>query len=168
MPLPDAGFDRVLSTFGHAFAADHEGAANELVRLCRPGGTIAAAMWTPEGANGRMFGTVGKHMPAPPPGFRPPILWGTEAHWEQLVGSPGRRARVPPRAARVRAPDAEQYVADFEAWFGPLVVARRMLGDGFAALHDDLVALFAEYNTATDGGMRVEAEYLVAVGRKPA
>src|SRR3954454_2013956 len=69
LPLPDARFDRVLSTFGHAFAPDQESAADELVRVCRSGGMIVASMWTPEGYYGEMFKTVARHMPAPPPGF---------------------------------------------------------------------------------------------------
>lgn len=168
LPLPDGAFDRVLSTFGHAFAPDHPGASSELVRVCRPGGTIVAAMWTPEGLNGKLFATVGKHMPAPPPGFQPPVLWGTEAHWEELVGGQGVELEFRRELLVLDADDPEQYQADFEANFGPMVVARHALGDGFAAVHDDLSALFAEHNTATDGTMHVEAEYLVAIGRKPA
>jgi SAM-dependent methyltransferase len=167
LPLEDDAFDRVLSTFGHAFAPDQTGAARELVRVCRPGGTIVAAMWTPEGVNGKMFATVGKHMPAPPAGFQPPILWGTEARWEELVGSQGVELEFRRELLAFEADDAESYQADFEANFGPMVMARKALGDGFAAIHDDLAALFAEHNTATGGGVRIEAEYLVAIGRKP-
>ncbi|MDX6663849.1 MAG: hypothetical protein QOG68_55, partial [Solirubrobacteraceae bacterium] len=167
LPLADAAFDRVLSTFGHAFAPDQEGAAAELVRVCRPGGTIAAAMWTPEGFNGGMFKTMAKHMPAPPPGAQPPVAWGTEARWEELVGSQGVALEFHRDTLVIEGPDAEEYLADFEANFGPLVVARRLLGDdGFAAVHADLQALYSDANTATDGGLHVEAEYLVAVGRK--
>lgn len=168
IPLPDGRFDRVLSTFGHAFAPDQEGAARELVRLCAPGGRIVAAMWTPEGANGDMFRAVGTHMPPPPPGFSPPVAWGTEERWRELVGSQGVELEFHRGLCPFLGDDVESYQADFEANFGPLVMARAALGDGFAALHDDLLALVERNNVATDGSVRIEAEYLVAVGTKPA
>jgi SAM-dependent methyltransferase len=168
IPLPDASFDRVLSTFGHAFAPDQEGAARELVRLCRPGGRIACAMWTPEGVNGQMFSVVGRHMPAPPEGFVPPIAWGTEARWEELVGSQGvelefRRADCPFEG---RSLDA--FLDEFAEFFGPLVTARNVLGEeGFAALKADLRELFGAADTGAAGGFRMEAEYLIAIGARP-
>jgi SAM-dependent methyltransferase len=170
MPFADASFDRVLSTFGHAFAPDQEGAARELVRLCRPGGAIVCAMWTPEGFNGRMFGVTGKHMPPPPPGFAPPVLWGTEARWEELVGSQGielefHRGNLAMEDDRAAGP----FFDGFASNFGPLVMARQALSeDAFAALRNDLIALYEEGNEASNGGTRINAEYLVAVGRKPA
>jgi SAM-dependent methyltransferase len=168
MPLPDAGFDRVLSTFGHAFAPDQEGAARELVRLCRPGGTIACAMWTPEGVNGQMFGVVGSHMPPPPEGFRPPVLWGTEAQWEALVGSQGLPLEFHRETLLTEASGSEAFADFFATNFGPLVIARGLLGDeAFAALRADLVELYERNNEATDGSLRLRAEYLVAIARKP-
>jgi SAM-dependent methyltransferase len=169
MPFADNSFDRVLSTFGHAFAPDQAGAAGELVRLCRPGGRIVAAMWTPEGLNGQMFRVTGGHMPPPPPGFLPPVIWGTEQGWNDLVGSRGIELEFHRENLMMEAPDTEAFVEFFAENFGPLVVARSMLGDdGFAALRADLDALYREANEATDGSLRVRAEYLVAVGRKPA
>ena len=167
MPLPDESFDRVLSTFGHAFAPDQEGAGRELVRVCRPGGMIVAAMWTPEGYNGQMFKTVGSHMPPPPPGFQPPVLWGTEERWRELVEPLGvelefRREML----VTERDQSPEEFTAEFEANFGPMVVARNVLGEeGFAALHRDMLELMASANTHPAGGVRFEAEYLVAIGR---
>lgn len=168
IPLADERFDRVMSTFGHAFAPDQEGAARELVRLCKPGGKIVAAMWTPEGVNGQMFGTVAKHMPPPPPGFSPPLLWGTEARWQELVGSQGVELEFHRATCPFLGDDLQSYQADFEQNFGPLVMARRALGDAFAALHDDLAELFERHNRATDGSVHIEGEFLVAVGTKPA
>src|SRR4051794_24555548 len=169
MPFEDASFDRVLSTFGHAFAPDQEGAARELVRLCRPGGMIVCAMWTPEGFNGRMFGVTGKHMPPPPPGFSPPVLWGTEARWQELVGSQGvelefHREDVVMEDER----GVEPFFDAFAGNFGPLVMARQALSaEDFAALREDMTALYEEGNPAANGGTHTPAEYLVAVGRKP-
>src|SRR5262245_10915565 len=85
LPFPDASFDAVTSVFGSMFAPDHAQAASELLRVCRPGGTIALASWTPEGFIGELFRTVGAYVP-PPPGVRPPMLWGTEDHLRTLFG----------------------------------------------------------------------------------
>ena len=86
LPFEDDGFDRVLSTFGHMFAPDHERTAAEMRRVCRPGGRIAVACWTPEGNIGGMFRTLGELGPPPPPGFQSPLLWGTEDHVRRLLG----------------------------------------------------------------------------------
>ena len=85
LPFPDASFDAVTSVFGAMFAPDHAQAATELLRVCRPGGTIALASWTPDGFIGEMFRTIGAHVP-PPAGVRSPMLWGTEAHLRELFG----------------------------------------------------------------------------------
>ena len=89
LPFQDASFDRVLSAFGTMFAPRHEVAADELLRVCRPGGLVAVAAWTPDGLNGRMFRTVSSHMPAPPPELKPPALWGDEDHMRGLMERPG-------------------------------------------------------------------------------
>jgi SAM-dependent methyltransferase len=168
MPLPDARFDRVLSTFGHAFDPDQEGAARELVRVCRPGGMIVAAMWTPEGHNGQMFSVMGKHMPPPPPGFQPPILWGTEGRWHELLDPLGVELEFRREMLVVeREHSPEDEIAEFERDFGPMVMARQALGDGFAAVHADLLELLERNNTHAAGGVHFEAEYLVAIGRVP-
>jgi ubiquinone/menaquinone biosynthesis C-methylase UbiE len=80
MPFDDHSFDRVISAIGHMFAPDHRRTANELRRLCRPGGRIAIACWTPEGNIGGMFRALGDISPPPPDGFESPLLWGTEDH----------------------------------------------------------------------------------------
>ena len=168
LPLPDERFDRVISTFGHMFAPDQAATARELVRVCRPGGSIVAAAWTPEGINGQMFRVVGGHMPAPPAAFRPPVLWGTEARWEELVGSQGIELAFRREVLRTEGPGLEEYMTFFETNFGPLVVARGVLGDGYGALREDLLALFGAANEGTGDAVVFHAEYLVAVGRKPA
>ena len=85
LPFEDASFDRVVSTFGHMFAPDHERTAAEMKRVLRPGGVIAVACWTPDGSIGRMFRTIAELVP-PPPGAEPPVLWGTEDHVRELLG----------------------------------------------------------------------------------
>jgi hypothetical protein len=125
-------------------------------------------MWTPEGLNGEMFAVTGRHTPAPPAGTTPPIAWGTEERWTELVGSQGVELEFRRELLVMEADDPATFLADFEANFGPLVMARRVLGDdGFAAVHDDLTVLYERHNTATDGRLHMEAEYLVAIGRKP-
>ena len=170
MPFEDASFDRVMSTFGHMFEADQASAAAELVRICRPGGRIVCACWTPEGFNGRMFITTGKHMPPPPPGFTPPVLWGTEDRWRELVGSQGIELEFHRENLAMQHELGEDaFFDEFAMNFGPLVMARKALGDdGFAALRSDMVELYGEGNEATDGSTLIHAEYLVAIGRKPA
>jgi hypothetical protein len=106
-------------------------------------------------------------MPPPPAGFQPPILWGTEERWQELVGALGVELEF--RRERLVLADAsiDEYLTGFEANFGPLVTARATLGDAaFAAVHDDLVTLLGEFNAASDGGLSAEAEYLVAIGRR--
>jgi SAM-dependent methyltransferase len=167
MPFEDASFDRVLSTFGHAFAPDQEGAARELVRLCRPGGMIVCAMWTPEGVNGQMFKVVGGHMPPPPPGFVPPTAWGTEERWQELVGSQGVELEFVRTTCPFHGDSLESFMTEFEDNFGPTVTARRVLGEAaYAQLRRDIVRLDEEHNLATDGSLHIEAEYLIAIGRK--
>ena len=107
LSFPEASFDVVLSTFGVMFVADHHRAAAEMLRVCRPGGTIAMANWTPEGFIGQVFKTIGAHVP-PPPGARSPALWGTEAAIEAMFGeAPSTIRCVPQRFAfRYRSADA--------------------------------------------------------------
>src|SRR4051794_16054709 len=165
LPVADASFDRVVSTFGHAFAPDQQAAAGELVRVCRPGGRLVATMWTPEGHNGQLFALMGKHMPPPPPGFQPPVLWGTEERWRELLDPLGVELEFHKHTLRFEdeRPPAEM-IAEFEQNFGPVVMARKMLGDGFAPMHEDLLGLTERNNTHPSGGTRFDAEYLVAVG----
>src|SRR3954451_22251573 len=87
LPYATERFDRVTSVFGAMFAPDQERTAAELLRVTRPGGTIAVSAWTPEGLNGQMFSTLGGHLPPPPPGFQPPILWGSEERVRALFAA---------------------------------------------------------------------------------
>src|SRR5919197_155526 len=86
LPFDDASFDVVMSSIGVMFAPHHQAAADELVRVCRPGGTIGLLSWTPEGMLGALFRTMGPFAPPPPPGASPPPLWGSEAHVRDLLG----------------------------------------------------------------------------------
>ena len=113
LPYADASFDAVLSTFGVMFAPDHAAAASEMARVCRPGGRIALANWTPEGFIGQMFRTLGRHLPPPPAGAQPPTLWGTEAHLRTLFGTAAASIAVTRRNFTFRYRSAAHFIDTF-------------------------------------------------------
>jgi ubiquinone/menaquinone biosynthesis C-methylase UbiE len=141
LPFPDRSFDAVTSVFGSMFAPDHATAAAELLRVCKPGGTIALASWTPEGFIGELFRTVGAHVP-PPAGVPSPMLWGTEPHLRELFGDGIASLEVTERAFRFRFRSAEEFVSFFRRWYGPTLKAFAALeSEAYRALAGDLVAL---------------------------
>jgi SAM-dependent methyltransferase len=158
LPFDDAGFDRVISTFGHMFAPDHRRTADEMLRVCRPGGTIAVACWTPEGSIGRMFRTIAELVP-PPPGGEPPILWGTEAHIRDLLGD-GEFER---HEVEWSDDSVESYARFMLESFGPLLNARELLGEREGELDEAFRGFLAEENLNDDGTLRFSGEYLLAV-----
>lgn len=168
LPYPDGSFDVVLSCVGVMFAPHHERAADELVRVCRPGGRIALLSWTPEGFVGEMFRTMRPYAPPPPPGAQPPPLWGDEQHVRDLLGD-----RVTDVVARRQTVTSPAYASP-EAWrdwwktvYGPTIaVYRGIAGDPerTAALDHDLAALAARYDRGT-GSTVMEWEYLLLTAR---
>ena len=141
LPFPDSSFDAVTSVFGSMFAPDHAKAAAELLRVCRPGGTIALASWTPDGFIGDLFRTVAAHVP-PPAGVQSPMLWGTEAHLRTLFGDAIASLEVEERTFTFRFESAQEFVDFFRTWYGPTLKAFAALeGDARAALEQDLLAL---------------------------
>jgi SAM-dependent methyltransferase len=165
----DASFDRVLSCFGVMFAPRQEKAAQELIRVCRPGGMIGVAAWTPEGATGEMFKTVGKHMPPPPPDLVPPVMWGDEHHVRGLFSGSGAELEFARRHVAFVYDSPHEWVAYNERVLGPTIMAKNTLeAQGrWDALRAELVELYERANQATDGSMHVEAEYLITVARFP-
>jgi SAM-dependent methyltransferase len=157
MPLEDDSFDRVISIFGHMFAPDHRAAADELKRVCRPGGRIAIACWTPEGTIGQMFKRMSTLNPPPPEGFQPPVLWGTEDHVRELLGDGAQFAR---RDVEWVDDSAESYARFMEDSFPPLVAARKAVGDD--RVHEVYMDFLEDANEATDGGFSFRGEYLVS------
>src|SRR5215218_6112228 len=117
LPFADASFDAVLSVFGTMFAPDHRRTADELLRVCRPGGTIALASWAPDGFIGEMFRTISGHVP-PPAGVASPLLWGTEAHLRDLLGDEVGSLETQERTFTFRFRSAEELVDFFGAWYG--------------------------------------------------
>jgi ubiquinone/menaquinone biosynthesis C-methylase UbiE len=166
LPFADASFDVVLSTFGVMFTPNQEQAAAELVRVCRPGGRIALANWTPDGFVGRIFKIVGKYVP-PPAGVNPPARWGTKERIDELFGADMQSVTTTRRHFFFRYQSAAHWMETFRTYYGPTHKAFLALDDDSqAAFASDLVALANEMNTATTGTLRVPGEYLEIVAVK--
>lgn len=160
MPFADASFDRVVSTFGHMFAPDHERTAAEMKRVLRPGGAIAVACWSPAGSIGRMFKVTAELVP-PPPGGTPPLLWGTEDHVRELLGD----ADFDRREIEWTDESVESYARFMLESFGPLLNTREVLGDREGELDEAFRAFLASENLNDDGTLRFRGEYLLSVIR---
>lgn len=168
LPFEDGSFERVTSVFGAMFAPDQQRAAAELLRVCRPGGTVAVAAWAPSGLNGQMFGVLGRHMPPPPEGFRPPILWGLEEVVRELFASAAEvTCELRPARDSVRAPSVDDWVDYTERVLGPTIMAKRALEPQgtWAAARADLVELYERHNEADDGSLLAHPTYLLTVAR---
>lgn len=163
LPFADASFDAVVSTFGVMFTANHEHAAAELMRVCKPGGKIGMANWTPEGFIGQLFKTIGKHVP-PPPGAKSPALWGTRARLAELFGTQARSIVAAERSFAFRYRSPEHWLEVFRTWYGPTLKAFAALPlAGQAALERDLLSLIDQFNRSGDRTMVVPSEYLEIV-----
>jgi SAM-dependent methyltransferase len=166
LPYPDASFDAITSVVGVMFAPDQERAAAELLRVCKPGGMIGLANWTPDGCIGELLRIVGKYAP-PPAGVKPSVLWGTQERLRQLFGDGVASLGVHQRSFALRARSAEECVALFRAWYGP--VNRAFAGQdtaGQEALAGEMRDLLDRYNRATDGTIMAPADYLEVVATK--
>lgn len=162
LPYAAASFDVVLSTFGAMFAPDHEKTASELLRVCRLGGRIGLASWTPDGFIGGLFRVVGKHVP-PPAGVRSPILWGTPDHLQNLFGG-AASIRHTVRDFPFRYESPEHFVEVFRTFYGPVHKAFAALdANGQAALETDLLALLRSSARPAAAGLVVPGAYLETV-----
>ncbi|VVN90936.1 class I SAM-dependent methyltransferase [Pseudomonas fluorescens] len=163
LPFEDASFDVVLSTFGVMFTPDQAKAAAELARVCRPGGRIGLANWTPEGFVGQIFKTLGRHLP-PPAGAQPPSLWGTEAHLQTLFADSAANIAVTRRLFNFRYRSAAHFIEVFRTWYGPVHKAFAALeADAALALEHDLTELLNSLNRAGPDSLVVPSEYLEVV-----
>lgn len=163
LPFADASFDAVLSTFGVMFTPDQDKAAAEMLRVCRPGGRVGLANWTPEGFIGQLFRTMAGHLP-PPAGVRSPALWGTEARLAELFESGAADIAVTRRTFAFRYHSPEQWLEVFRTWYGPVLKAFAALeAPTQAALTTDLLALVDRFNRSGDTTMVVPSEYLEVV-----
>ena len=165
LPFEDGTFDRVLSTFGHMFAPRHERTAQEMARVCRPGGAIVIATWTPEGVFGDLSKAVAPYMP-PPPGYAsPPPLWGREDHVRELFGSVATAIEFERHVNRIDWESVEAFADFFMAHFPPMVTAMAMLGDRFGEMRERVIEAWRRRNEATDGRLLLPQEYLLSVVR---
>jgi ubiquinone/menaquinone biosynthesis C-methylase UbiE len=163
LPFDSGSFDVVLSTFGVMFTPDQARAAAELARVCRSGGRIGLANWTPEGFIGQIFKTIGKYMP-PSAGVKSPALWGTRERIEELFGASAASIRAEPAHFVFRYRSPEHWLQVFKSCYGPLLKTYAALEPAAqAALTDDLFALIGRFNRSTDGRMVVPGEYLEVV-----
>jgi len=167
LPYPDGSFDVVMTMFGAMFAPRPDVTASELKRVCKPGGLIAMANWTPGAFTGQMFKTNAKHVP-PPAGMPSPILWGTEDAVRERLADGISDLQMTPRKIMFTYPFGPTDVVEhFRMYFGPTQKAFESLdADGQNALRADLEGLWAENNQATDGTTKVESEYLEVRAKK--
>jgi ubiquinone/menaquinone biosynthesis C-methylase UbiE len=162
LPYIDGSFDAVLSTFGFMFAPDQGRAAAELARVCRSGGRIGLANWTPEGFIGQLFKTLGRHVP-PPAGVQSPASWGVETHLRSLFGDTIESVALKRRMFNFRYRSPEHFVEVFRTWYGPVNKAFAALpAEGASALNEDLLALLAARNRSANW-LVVPSEYLEVV-----
>jgi ubiquinone/menaquinone biosynthesis C-methylase UbiE len=163
LPFPDGCFDVIVSTFGVMFTPDQDRAAAEMVRVCKRGGKIGLANWTPEGFIGQLFKTIGKHLP-PPAGAKSPALWGTRARIAELFEVHASSIKSAQRSYVFRYRSPEHWLEIFKTYYGPVLKAFAALEPAAqSALERDLKALIDQFNRSGDDSMVVPSEYLEIV-----
>lgn len=160
LPFGDGEFDVTTSVFGVMFAPDHQRAADELLRVTKPGGRIGVASWCPDGGLQDFFATIVKHTGGPPPGT-PPVLWGAEDHVRELFGDSVTDLRAERLKSRQAFRSPEHYIDFFRDYFGPIQAAFEAVGpEGEQALRSDLEAVLAKLSVGDQDALVVEPEYL--------
>ena len=163
LPFRDASFDAVVSTFGVMFTPDQDKASAELIRVCRPGGKIGLANWTPEGFIGQIFKTIGKHLP-PPAGVKSPALWGTRARIDQMFEAQASSIKSETRHFVFRYQSPEHWLQIFKSYYGPMLKAFATVEPAAqTALTSDIMAQISRFNRSGDAGMVAPSEYLEIV-----
>jgi len=166
LPFGDGAFDAVISTFGVMFTPNQDRAAGELLRVCKSGGKIGLANWTPEGFIGQVFKTLGKYLP-PPAGVKSPALWGTKARIDEMFAAQASDIQIARRRFAFRYLSAEHFLEIFKTYYGPVLKAFAALdAANQEGLKRDLLTLIAATNRAEDGTMVVPSEYLEVVVTK--
>jgi SAM-dependent methyltransferase len=163
LPFEDESFDRITSIFGVMFAPRHQVAANEMVRVARPGAAIAIAAWTPSGLNGQMFKLLSEHMPPPPEGFVPPVMCGDEDYVRSLFSASGLEVHCERRRANVQFESPDAWMEHVERNLGPVVMAKAALEpEGkWEPVRAELAELEESHNEADDGTIELSPEYLL-------
>jgi ubiquinone/menaquinone biosynthesis C-methylase UbiE len=160
LPFADDSFDAVVSTFGVMFTPDQDKAAAELIRVCRPGGKIGLANWTPDSMIGKLFKIIGQHLP-PPAGVRSPSLWGTETRIAEMFGRQAAGIQIERRAFVFRYLSTQHWLDVFRTYYGPLLKAFGALdAQAQAALAKDMLALAQQHNRSGDDTMVAPSDYL--------
>jgi ubiquinone/menaquinone biosynthesis C-methylase UbiE len=166
LPFADNTFDAVVSTFGVMFTANQDKAAAELLRVCKRGGQIGLANWTPEGFIGQLFKTLAKHAP-PLAGVKSPALWGTRARIEELFGAQARSIEFLPRKFVFRYRSPQHWMDVFKSYYGPLLKTFAALQPAAQqALHHDIMALIGQMNRSGDATMVLPSEYVGVIVTK--
>jgi ubiquinone/menaquinone biosynthesis C-methylase UbiE len=169
LPFEDESFDVVMSSIGAMFAPHHQEVADELVRVCRPGGTIGLLSWTPEGMIGALFRLMGPFAPPPPPGAQPPPLWGSEEHLNELFGDRVEFSKLEREMLEITAFEhPRDYGEHFKALYGPTIAAQANArkNDREEEFEEALNEFCDEWNRGTADQARFEKEYLLSVGRR--
>jgi SAM-dependent methyltransferase len=168
LPFEHARFDYVLTSLGVQFVPRHEVVASELVRVCRPGGTIGLGNWAADGYIGRFWTIMGPYLPPPPDFASPPAGWGRPEHVEELFAEHPVELTFERYALDFQADAPEAFIDTLVDFYGPLVQARNKLsGDGrWDALRSELIVLSTELNTSSDGGFKAPSDYIVTLARK--
>ncbi len=163
LPFPNASFDVVLSSVGAMFAPDQEKVAEELVRVCRPGGRICLANWSPGSFAGELGSLFGSYSPKAP-GLLPPTLWGSEERLQELLGEGTETIRTVPRTFTFRYPSVERYLDILREYLGPTRETFRALGrENQERLTRDVEELVGRFNRSGDGTMVVPSDYLEVI-----
>jgi SAM-dependent methyltransferase len=165
LPFDDGTFDRVLSTFGHMFAPRHQRTAQEMARVCRRGGAIVTATWTPEGVFGDLAKATAPYMPPPPDYASPPGLWGGEDYVRELFGGVAIGFEFERHVNRIEWESVDAFADFFMAHFPPMVTAKAMLGERFTEMRERVVEVWKRRNEATDGRLLLPQEYLISIVR---
>lgn len=165
LPFEDGHFDRVFSTFGHMFAPRHQRTADEMARVCRRGGAIVTATWTPGGVVGDLFRITGSYMPPLPDYASPAILWGGEDYVRKMFAGAATGFEFERHVNRIEWESVDSFAGFFMERFGPMAAARATLGERFGELRDRVVDCWRKANEATDGTLRLPQEYLLSIMR---
>jgi ubiquinone/menaquinone biosynthesis C-methylase UbiE len=163
LPFADGAFDAVLSTFGAMFTPDQARTASEMLRVCKSGGRIGLANWTPDGFIGQMFKTIGKHLP-PPAGVKSPSVWGTDEWMQTAFAKASSKIVIERRHFIFRYRSPQHFLDVFREYYGPMLKAFETLdATGKKALAGDVIDLIERFNKSGDDTMVVPSEYLEVV-----
>jgi len=166
LPFADGSYDAVVSTFGCMFAPNPQRTASEMLRVCKSGGKVGMANWTPDGFIGQLFKTIGAHV-KPPAGIESPALWGTRKRLDELFGAQAAAIDVTPRQFVFRYRSPEHWLEIFKTFYGPVLKAYAALeAAAQPKLSEDLLALIARFNRARDGTMVAPGDYVEVVVTK--